>query len=54
MLADGFCYFTRIFFEGVIYGCDDDDKAEFMMKAFVVVFWMLFGKRLDSSPEARP
>jgi hypothetical protein len=25
-----------------------------MMKAFVVVFWMLFGKRLDSSPEARP
>jgi hypothetical protein len=23
---------------------DDDDKAEFMMKAFVDVFWMLFGK----------
>jgi hypothetical protein len=44
----------EFFFEGVIYGCDDDDKAEFMMKAFVVVFWMLFGKRLDSSPEARP
>jgi len=36
------------------YMGDDDDKAEFMMKAFVVVFWILFGKRLDSSPDARP